>query len=297
MPEATSRNTCTSRSVSGPFFPHRDSCASARASSTAAPRRAKASRAARQLERRILLVPQPRHAEAIRQPHPRRFVRGIQLAPQIPRLPQLRKRPCRIALRQQHGARAAAARARTNGISYRLAISTSSSDAARAAPTSWAASTDLDVRVQNPRPGRRLPYLLRHPADRGLGRIDPALRQPQLRHSRTRSAVRLAGLAVRFFGVLELAETAGESRPPGTRPPPNPDAARAGTTTPPPFCAHARASAHAPCSCKSSARRTWQWPRKGTRSGCDAHHFSSAAVHSCARRRSQISPQPSSTLQ
>ena len=57
------------------------------------------------------------------------------------------------------------------------------------------------------------------------------------------------------------------------------------------------ASGQSPCSCRISARCTRHWPRYGTSSGCDAHHWLSAAVHSRARRTSKISWHVSITAQ
>jgi hypothetical protein len=64
---------------------------------------------------------------------------------------------------------------------------------------------DLDVRGQEPGSRGLIAGLVHHPAHRRRGRLDLALRQPQLREAGLGVAPRLAGLAVGLLGPRELA--------------------------------------------------------------------------------------------
>ncbi len=151
---------------------------------------------------------------------------------------------------------------------------------------------------EQPGAGQAVLCLVERPADRRCRGRELTLGQPQQRQTRLRACVprRLAS-AVRLLGLGELAAQPVElgllvESGAGSRA--GPAAGRAART---PAAPRPAASGQAPCNCMISARCTRHWPRKGTRSGCAAHQWLSAAVHSCARRRSKISWQASITPQ
>ena len=133
-----------------------------------------------------------------------------------------------------------------------------------------------------PRTRRRHAGWPRPPRPRGPGRAAAA---------RARAAARVRGCwpPDRPPPPPRPRPAAGAARPGRTRPDPPPDRRR-GRLRVDARRASSSASGQAPWSVIRSARYTRHEPRYGTRSGWASHQPERAAVHSCARPRSKISP-------
>jgi len=215
------------------------------------------------LHRSSVLVPKRSAIERDEHPHACGLIRRIDLPPHLPGATQRDKRVAGVALGEQYRAPSVVSRGAQD---RRVVVGGDLGELVRSVPRRRDVADgqhDLDKAGQQlraPEPVRRLGD---DAADRRLGRLGLALRQPEQREARLRVVAPLA-----YWSAAPASSS------------------------------HARfvtssASGQAPCSCRISARWTRHCPVKVTMSGCCSHHAASATVHSWARRRSDISWQAS----
>ena len=288
----------TGQPVASPADVRRAS-ASTRARSGAAPSSAKAARAASSSSAAVSSSPSSRHANR----HQHRAHAPPRTAPRArcqacagatergQRCPGRPRRPARPPLAPAPPSPPAR---HPRGPPRSASSSRHASPAASTSPTASMISTQAGSR-RHALAG--LGGLGHRPADRGLGGVGPALRQPQQGEPRLRLPAVAARLAVGLLGRVEVAAAGDGSPPAGNRPRRRPPRSLPAGSARRARRASSSASAHAPRSCRISARWTRQRPVNATRSGWRSHQRVSAAVHSCARRTSWASWQARITPQ
>ena len=250
-----------------------------------------------ELEHRTVLVGQPAAGVADSDTGSGRLVRGLEVAPGRPRRSEDAERGEWISLGEQDEAHRVARRRPQHGSTQRLLDLLQLVGRASCGGGIANRQHDLDVGGQQVGPRDAIGGLVDGAADRRRRNCRPALRQPEPGQTGLGISTLLTRSAIGLLGSPEVATEPVQLGLPVQRVP-----RRAGWPGGRDRCSQACSTScsaldHAPLNCRTSARCTRHCPRYGTRSGWDSHHRLSAAVHSLARRTSNVTWQNSMTVQ